>query len=462
MLNNADLGLTMQKYICDRYSLSCSAYAMAQFKANYNEAYLPYLPKLVDSIFVQLAKQPFNCCTFSESLDARETRSPNNFLVVGDDGLACSLSIRTNKSGDKVAPRVVGQCGIDTFNTFFSDIAGRKITDKQDIKQVVFDHIHQMLPVFLDYLFVSDYTVWVQDYTAAKFFVFDRSNFVDIQFDRSKFIFTRDLSAWTESTTLKYEGSSIAEVQIHKNRTFKFRFMMNALMELVKKESQNTETFGMTAEKTICDMFGLTYPSHLLARSSVSLQKRLEPVVVNAFKNLPKAVRHTGSDHGERGEQSKCSYDFELEGGKTLSLKTNSGKMVCPPEVGQPGAITCRHYFGQFTDVEDIDGLAFKRMVYDHVHQMIPIYLNHLFDSDYLLWIREKKGEFSFKVLEAKLAQGITWERDRFSFTKPTLEEWNESNTLKYDNITIGEFQVHRSRNCFKFRFNLENLLNFL
>ena len=33
---------------------------------------------------------------------------------------------------------------------------------------------------------------------------------------------------------------------------------------------------------------------------------------------------------------------------------------------------------------------------------------------------------------------------------------------VKYDGITIGEFQVHKNRNCFKFRFNMQNLLNLL
>ena len=462
MPNNADLGMTLQKYICDKYSLPCDPYAESQFLANYNEQYLPYLPELVEAIFSQLDVQLVSCCTFTESKNTKESRSPDNFLVINKKSEAKTLSIRTNKNGDKVAPRVVGQCGIDTFNIFFSEIAKKHIADKQDIKQVIFDHIHKMLPVFLDYLFVSDFTVWIQDYIAGTFFVFDRSNFVDIQLDRSRFSFTRDLESWTESTTLKYDGKSIAEIQIHKNRTFKFRFLMKALMEFIQKESQNTETFGMTAEKTICDMFGLKYPNHLLARSSVSLQKKLMPIVANAFAILPKPIRHTGSERGERGEQSKCSYDFELEGGKTLSLKTNTGKMVCPPEVGQPGPITCHHYFGQFTNVEDIDGPSFKTMVFEHIHEMIPIYLNHLFDSDYLLWIQEKKGHYTFKVLEAKLTQGKTWKKEQFSFTKSTLEEWNESNTLKYANVSIGEFQVHRSRNCFKFRFNLENLLKIL
>lgn len=52
----------------------------------------------------------------------------------------------------------------------------------------------------------------------------------------------------------------------------------------------------------------------------------------------------------------------------------------------------------------------------------------------------------------------MKWQKSLFSFTKEKLEEWNESNTVKYKGISIGEFQVHKARDCYKFRFNLENL----
>ena len=54
------------------------------------------------------------------------------------------------------------------------------------------------------------------------------------------------------------------------------------------------------------------------------------------------------------------------------------------------------------------------------------------------------------------------WKREKFTFTRPTIEKWNESNTVKYDGISIGEFQVHNNRNCYKFRFNMKNLLDMI
>ena len=51
---------------------------------------------------------------------------------------------------------------------------------------------------------------------------------------------------------------------------------------------------------------------------------------------------------------------------------------------------------------------------------------------------------------------------DKFTFTKQTVDEWNESNTVKYNGMSVGEFQVHKNRNCYKFRFNMPNLLRLI
>ena len=188
------------------------------------------------------------------------------------------------------------------------------------------------------------------------------------------------------------------------------------------------------------------------------------PVVGKAFEKLPPAIKHSGSTAGERGEQSKCSYDFVLQENKTLSLKTNKGKMVCPPEVGQPGSKTCLLYFSEFFEpgTDEVNSENFKEMVYANIEKIMPIYVEHLFDSDWLLWIYETKKGYEYQAISKDDIGVFSWERNRFSFTKPTIEEWNESNTVKYDGVTIGEFQVHKNRNCFKFRFQMENLLKII
>lgn len=456
--NNADLGMTIQKCICEKYNLKPSFYAQSQFESNYNPEYRERIFPLIERIFKALGSSPVLCTTLSDAQNPAERYSPHNFLLSS----GASLSIRTNKSNDKICPRVIGQGGINTFNEFFSDFANKSISDKQEIKEIVFHHIHQMIPVFVDYLLQSDYTVWISDFDAGEFHILNQKNYVDWEYDKNKFSFTKELTEWNESTTLKYDGTSIAEIQIHKNRTFKFRFAMRGVMKFMRTLAQTTETFGMTAEKTICDVFGLEYPDSLQRRYAPDIQRDLSPIVIDAFKHLPKPIKHTGSLPGERGDQSKCSYDFILERNKTLSLKTNTGKMICPPEVGQPGNITCLKYFGHLCEGDEINEVSFKNMVLNRVDEMMPIYTRFLFDSDYMLWIRKNKEKYNYQIFPQELLHKFNWEKDLFCFTKPTIQDWNDSNTLKYNGISIGEFQVHRNRNCFKFRFNMENLMKLI
>ena len=86
-------------------------------------------------------------------------------------------------------------------------------------------------------------------------------------------------------------------------------------------------------------------------------------------------------------------------------------------------------------------------------------YLKYLFDCDYLLWIYIEKKEYMYKILSYDAT--YKFKKDKFTFTK-NLENWNESNTVKYYGITIGEFQVHNNRNCLKFRFDMKNLIELL
>lgn len=108
-------------------------------------------------------------------------------------------------------------------------------------------------------------------------------------------------------------------------------------------------------------------------------------------------------------------------------------------------------------------------MVLENVEKMIPRYLQHLFDSDYLLRIYEDKdallkglSPFQFEIFEKNLGKDFNWIKSKFSFSKINIEEWNESNTVYYDGISLGEFQVHNNRNCFKFRFNFRNLIKII
>lgn len=460
-MNNADYGLSLQKLICDKYDLDVNENAAAQFTANYNKDYEKELNELIPNIFREVKATPTQLLTYTQELTKkRQTTSPHNFLLSNGK----TISIRTTKTSDKVAPRTVGQAGFPVLNEYFAEIYGEEIKNQSDIKKLVYKHIHEILPIFIDNLFQSDYNILISRKNLDKLQMIKADDVAEYSFSRKDFEFTRGLDTWTESTTLKYHGKSIAEIQTHKERSFKFRFIISNIPEWFKIVKETNETFGISAEAAICDYFELEKPKSFENRALKAYVEKLMPIVDKAFKVLPAAIEHSGSKAGERGEQSKCSYDFVLEGNLTLSLKTNKGKMVCPPEVGQPGSKTCLLYFEKFFEkgIQEVSRESFKEMVFENINKIMPIYVEHLFDSDWLLWIYEVKNGYEYKAISSGDIKNFIWEKERFSFTKKTLEEWNESNTVKYDGITIGEFQVHKNRNCFKFRFNMKNLLGFV
>lgn len=463
MISNADFGLTLQKRICDSFNLEINHWADTQFSSAFNPDYLVTVDDIIPTLFEKIGAHPIQLLTYSdEMLGKRANTSPHNFML--NNGK--TMSIRTTRSGDKVCPKVIGQPGKDTFNEFFADLYGKPIESEYDIKKVVFENIHEMLPTFIDYFFQSDVTAIITKMDKENLQVFNIEEVGEYSFSRSDLTFTRGLDNWNESTTLKLDGVSIAEIQVHKDpsRFFKFRFIVHNIPVWFERIKINNETLGMSAEAAICDLFDLEKPDSFKTRASKYLERQLTPAITKAFEELPRPIQHSGSTPGHRGEQSKCSYDFVLEGNKTLSLKTNKGKMACPPEVGQPGSKTCLLYFERFFEpgTSEVTNVSFKEMVYGNIENIMPIYVEHMFDSDWLLWIYESKGDYEYKSINRMDSGSFNWERDKFSFTKPTLEDWNESNTVKYDGLSIGEFQVHSNRSCFKFRFNLMNLLKLM
>lgn len=460
-MNNADYGLSLQKKICDKYNLEINEWAKAQFDANYNSEYDKELEHIIPIIFEKVKAKPVQLLTYTNNCTkSKHTISPHNFIL--NNGK--TISIRTTKTSDKVAPKTVGQAGFQVLNEYFADIYGKEILTQKDVRKLVYEHIHEMLPIFIDNLFQSDYTVLLSRKNIDDIQIIKIEELAEYSFSREEFSFTRDLEKWTESTTLKYHRKSIAEIQTHKERTFKFRFIISSISEWFKIVKETNETLGISAEGAICNYFELEKPGSFENRVIKAYVDRLMPTIKRAFEHIPDAIKHTGSAKGKRGEQSKCSYDFVLKGNKTLSLKTNKGKMVCPPEVGQPGSKTCLLYFEKFfkSNISEVTRDAFKEMVLSQIDKIMPIYVEHLFDSDWLLWIYGEKNGFDYRAINKEDIKEFEWKADKFSFTKPSLAEWNESNTVKYGGITIGEFQVHKNRNCYKFRFNMANLLDIM
>ena len=465
MVNNALFGFMLQNSICRKFNIVLdNERVINTFNANYDNSISSIVDEIVDDVFNNVKLTPVECTTFNIDYDGKEV--PYNF-VLSDNS---TLSIRTNVNGCKVAPRTVGQAGFEKLNIYFSDIYGKKIDNQDDIKHLICESPERVLPIFFEHLFDADYILWIfQDEKGFSFHLLKGDSGIDIDYEKKYFSFTKDYDEWNESTTLKYKGKSIAEIQVHKNRSFKFRFIMKNVVPMIVSRDKNNETLGITAEKTICDLFHIEYPANFFNRYSPELQYQISDAIENAFRYLPVPIKHLGSEVGERGGRSKSSCDFLLSGDKTLSLKTNIGKMVCPPEIGQPNNLTCYLYFKDLISEKHIDANIFKKMVFDNIDKMIPKYLNHLFDSDYLLRIYVDKATclngcslYQYEIFDKNFGKNFVWNRELFSFSKNSIEEWKESNTVYYKKIPLGEFQIHRNRNCFKFRFNFRNLVSII
>lgn len=455
-VNTAEFGISLQYYICEKNGINITNEAEAQFEANFTNKFNNKFDKILPKIYAALPAKPKVLKTYGST-----AAGTHNFILANGE----TLSIRTAVSSGKIAPRVVGQAGYAVLNQEFGEIYGSVIASKEDIKKLVYYHIAEMMPEFIYYLFESDYTAFVLG--EKDVFVIPSKTVKEMSFKNTDFTFSSPIENWNESITLRYRGKSIAEIQVHRNRTFKFRFVGKVLYDWLNIVQKNTETFGISAEAAICKFFDLRMPESFATRADYQLVEKLVPVIGEFFArhNLPFPIAHTGSLPGDRGQQSKCSYDFVLEGNKTLSLKTNTGNKVCPPEVGQPGSETCFNYFQKFlsVDAERMTPFLFKEMVFNYVEKILPIYLQHLFDSDYLLWIRSENRGYVCKVLPKLNPENIPeFKHNDFSFSKNTISEWKESNSVRYKGVSIGEFQVHNNRDCYKFRFNLVNVIKFL
>jgi len=455
-VNNSDFNLTFQKYICDLFNLVPCKRAKLYFEAAFKYEYIPTITKLINSISKNHRIKPIKCLSFDKDVNGFDFK--DNFLQSDNT----TISLRTNKSGDKISPRVVGQAGYETLNEYFSQILGREIINQFDIKKLILNHIEETLPIFLDHLFTSDLNIWIfNEKNLFKYRIFPKSDHLNFLLEKENFSFTKDYDNWNESNTLKYKGVSIAEIQIHKNRTFKFRFILSKLLLFLDEQVGNNETIGISAEKAICDLYNLTYPLHLVKRSSSKIIEKIKPSIEKVFSKEFYPIRFLGTDKGKITKQSKSPHDFELSDGSTLSVKTNTGKMVCPPEVGQPSLETFLNYFGHLVEPGEDINKSIKECVFNNVEKMVNVYIQYLFLSDYILHITLTETVKALFIKKPDLKK-LTFKNENFNFTKKNPLDWNESNTLKYGDIRLGEFQLHKNRSGLKFRFHFENLIKLI
>lgn len=226
-----------------------------------------------------------------------------------------------------------------------------------------------------------------------------------------------------------------------------------------------TEQVGISAEIAIADIAGVKIDPAYRLRGRPELIEHITPAVSKILPLIPKPIEHIAGDQNP--------VDFLLASDKTLSVKTNmraAGK-IAPQNIGQPTASTfwarLPHLIPAGINVTALSyeesAQKFKEVVMSNTTELLTEYWKNLFDCDFMIYVFEvlnEKNDLSFSPIGRlfEKAKSPDWDLSKISFTK-TLENWNESCTVKYAGESIGEFQVHRNRNCLKFRFNIAGLI---
>ncbi len=241
----------------------------------------------------------------------------------------------------------------------------------------------------------------------------------------------------------------------------------------------NNESIGISAEVAIAVTFNVPINPQYVARAEQEIVNLLlrGGCVRQIFdrQQMPYPVEHVA--------EGGSPVDFKLAGGQTLSVKTNQKGLgrVAPQKIGQPTAWT---YFNFLEENDVIPGFTlqktlahfrladtyenrawlFKWLSINYIDMLINMYWQNLFDCDYLLLFFNLDYRLNpllnHKVF-GRLARNQLFLGGQFTFTQ-TLDSWNESNTVKYNGVVIGNFQVHRNRDCFKFRFDMDGVMKVL
>lgn len=239
----------------------------------------------------------------------------------------------------------------------------------------------------------------------------------------------------------------------------------------------NNETVGISAELAIADTFAVEISPIYRNRGNEDIADSISVIAEDVFEqlNIPLPVEHIA--------ENQNPVDFILENEQTLSVKSNQQRLglVAPQVIGQP---TSETYFAFLQDKFGFDvnrelrrlrlldtyenrAYIFKYFSMDNICLMLDVYWQYMFHCDHYLHFYNVLDRFGGLtnnpqcIALKNLPNHVHWDPNLISFTQ-TVNTWSECNTLRYNRISIGQFQVHRNRNCLKFRFNIAGILKLI
>jgi len=212
-----------------------------------------------------------------------------------------------------------------------------------------------------------------------------------------------------------------------------------------------TEDLGKEAEMAICQLYNTPYEGRY--NYTMDAAESLKNRFVNLKNYFPDCL-HTAKN-GSR-------YDFTSNDDSNiqyLSAKTSKGNgKVCPQVIGQP---TKKKYCEHFNLPADSTNKDIKIFIQNNLPQLLKEYSDYTFDCP-TLYYNKKKDILKYIIKK----NNIDWEKHSMIFGHiEKQKEWNESTTIYLSrndnekNITLGEFQIHNHRDCIKFRWKFENVI---
>lgn len=226
-------------------------------------------------------------------------------------------------------------------------------------------------------------------------------------------------------------------------------------MKLINKTlhyiSKSNETPGIWLEKIFCDLSIISFNTNRKYITNDNYPFKLKKDIHRSIYPLINSLQiksHVGN--------LNKSYDFITNKNETVSLKSNiSGFKVCPQNIGQ---LSLKR-FSEKCNIKPSSILEIKSFIFTNINYLILLYLENLFCCNHTIYFNFPTGKVFYfhKINDIYLDPSVN-----INFNKNLLE-WNESITLKENNCnSFGEFQIHNKRNCIKFRFNMNTVINML
>lgn len=324
---------------------------------------------------------------------------------------------------------------------------------------------------YLRYMFESITDVdqmFIFDKEIKKMYSFVMENF---NFENTKF--TSDIISKPSQQTwfVTLNGDNVFQIQAPASKgrpnSHILRVNVEVLNDFYKKVEQTNETWGISVEVALCELFNIPVPQEYKSRFDsemvIEAQSALGEVATKGA--IPQITDCLAT---ERKGFKKSSTDF-MAGKQTISVKTNfnNSKMVCPPEIGQPGIEVGLNYYNSVFGTTISRESLFSKKMYEfktyfqkNISRIVSDQVEKLFSEDAVLYVRKRNKKIDVLFVDTKNKK-FSFDDSQFKFTR-TPDDWNESASISYKGISLAEMQLHSNRTPFKFRFNFENLLKVL